>query len=212
MVGLNHEFARELLWREYPTDQRGSYFRQFWDVARLPGRARAPTRRHCASGCATSPSCTAGRPTRGLGDHDHREAQGDKEDEVVLVIRGELLKKYPTAVIYAHRAAWERTGDGAIDKTKPRSSRRPRPPARPPRDLVKTPLYEAKVDPDIYFFGFDLTAENAKGGQHRRRRGGSRLVLRHQGASRRAALRARPARRARPRRRSTPGTSWPGPT
>ena len=25
MVGLNHEFARELLWREYPTDQRGSH-------------------------------------------------------------------------------------------------------------------------------------------------------------------------------------------
>jgi len=32
MTGLNHEFGRELLWREYPTDQRGSYFRQFWDV------------------------------------------------------------------------------------------------------------------------------------------------------------------------------------
>ena len=32
MVGLNHEFARKLLWREYPTDQRGSYFRQFWAV------------------------------------------------------------------------------------------------------------------------------------------------------------------------------------
>ncbi len=32
MVGLNHEMAAELLWREYPTDQRGSYFRQFWDV------------------------------------------------------------------------------------------------------------------------------------------------------------------------------------
>ena len=31
MVGLNHEMGRELLWREYPTDQRGSYFRQFWD-------------------------------------------------------------------------------------------------------------------------------------------------------------------------------------
>ncbi len=31
-VGLNHEMARELLWREYPMDQRGSYFRQFWDV------------------------------------------------------------------------------------------------------------------------------------------------------------------------------------
>ncbi len=33
MVGLNHEMARELLWREYPTDQRGSYFRQFWDAS-----------------------------------------------------------------------------------------------------------------------------------------------------------------------------------
>ena len=32
MVGLNHEFSRELMWREYPTDQRGSYFRQFWEA------------------------------------------------------------------------------------------------------------------------------------------------------------------------------------
>src|SRR6202022_352385 len=32
MVGLNYEFGRKLLWRGYPTDQRGSYFRQFWDV------------------------------------------------------------------------------------------------------------------------------------------------------------------------------------
>ncbi|KKO19755.1 MAG: hypothetical protein BROFUL_01531 [Candidatus Brocadia fulgida] len=32
MAGLNHEMARELLWREYPTDQRGTCFRQFWDV------------------------------------------------------------------------------------------------------------------------------------------------------------------------------------
>ena len=35
MVGLNHEFARELLWREFPTDQRGSYFRQFWDPSEV---------------------------------------------------------------------------------------------------------------------------------------------------------------------------------
>src|SRR2546423_3163266 len=32
MVGLNHEFAREILWREYPSTLRGSYFRQFWDI------------------------------------------------------------------------------------------------------------------------------------------------------------------------------------
>jgi hypothetical protein len=33
----------------------------------------------------------------------------------------------------------------------------------PPRNKVKTPLYEAKVDPDITFFGFDLTVKEAKG-------------------------------------------------
>src|SRR6188474_3574077 len=33
MVGLNAEMGRELLWRNYPTDQRGTYFQQFWDTA-----------------------------------------------------------------------------------------------------------------------------------------------------------------------------------
>ena len=30
LVGLNHEMGRELLWREFPTDQRGTYFHSFW--------------------------------------------------------------------------------------------------------------------------------------------------------------------------------------
>ena len=29
---------------------------------------------------------------------------------------------------------------------------------------MQTPLFEAKVDPDIYFFGFDLTVEDVIGG------------------------------------------------
>lgn len=33
MAGLNHEFARELIWREYPTDQRRRYFEQYWRKA-----------------------------------------------------------------------------------------------------------------------------------------------------------------------------------
>ena len=166
MVGLNHEFARELLWREYPTDQRGSYFRQFWDVARLPGRARGRPDGAARATARHPRAAPLVAEHSGLGEHDHREAQGDKEDEVVLAIRGELLKKYPTAVIYAHRAAWERTGDGRRSTGPSRAGSPTSPAGNPPRDLVKTPLYEAKVDPDIYFFGFDLTAEKAKGGQH----------------------------------------------
>jgi len=168
MVGLNHEFARELLWREYPTDQRGSTFRQFWDVRGfLPEVPTDPE--VLRERLRDIPALHLWSKNSQLGSHDNREAQGDKEDELVLVVRGELLKKYPTAVIYAHRAAWERIGDvidGAIDKTRPRklAPLTPAEEAAPPRDLVKTPLYEAKVDPDIYFFGFDLTADKARGG------------------------------------------------
>jgi hypothetical protein len=83
----------------------------------------------------------------------------------VLVIRGELLKKYPTAAIYVHRAAWQPLG-GTPDPTLERvlEPLTASDQEAPPRTKVRTPLYEAKVDPDIYFFGFDLTAEAAKGG------------------------------------------------
>jgi hypothetical protein len=110
-------------------------------------------------------------PTSELGDHDNREVGGTKEEEVVLVIRGELLKKYPTAVVYAHKAKWQmkKNPDGSdsnqIDNAKERDLADI--PAgqedKPPRAIVKTPLYSAKIDPDIYFFGFDLTAEVVKG-------------------------------------------------
>ena len=74
MVGLNHEFARELLWREYPTDQRPSSFRQFWDVSQLrerrelepkdleekPARHRADPRMDAASHSATTTTAQPG--------------------------------------------------------------------------------------------------------------------------------------------------------
>jgi hypothetical protein len=76
------------------------------------------------------------------------------------------LKKYPNAVVYAHRADWERDEAGAIDKSRPRKLHdlTPAMEGNPPRDIVKTPLYDAAVEPDIYFFGFDITVEKAKGG------------------------------------------------
>ena len=83
MVGLNHEFARELLWREYPTDQRGSYFRQFWDVRGVIDRD-GPTRTRCARSCATSRRCTRGRrPPRSATTTTARP--GASGEELVLV-------------------------------------------------------------------------------------------------------------------------------
>jgi hypothetical protein len=164
MVGLNHEFARELLWREYPTDQRGSYFRQFWDPSSVLNTENLDEET-LRERLYDIPKLHLWSKFSELGDHDHREQGGDKEEEVVLVIRGELLKRYPTAVIYAQKAAWTLKADGTIDKTVPRQpvALSPAQEDNPPRELLRTPLYEAKVDPDIYFFGFDLTAEEAQG-------------------------------------------------
>ncbi len=212
MVGLNHEFARELLWREYPTDQRGSYFRQFWEASSflqtevltkaqvIAKLQQLPALRHwiekiaAATGEAATqvlneartrltkeqlrdiPSLHQWSKFSQLGDHDHRASEGDDQEEVVLVIRGELLKKYPTAVIYAHKAAWnykkdddgnfllDDEGQKIIDPDQERVLVELADPDRPTRAAIKTPLYEAKVDPDIYFFGFDLTSCLAKGG------------------------------------------------
>ncbi|HKE97907.1 MAG TPA: hypothetical protein VKG45_03105 [Actinomycetes bacterium] len=162
LVGLNHEMARELLWREYPTDQRGSVFRQFWDVRSvlpLPGEtAQARSER-----LRDIPPIHTWDKASKLGQHNNR---GPSVEDLVLVIRGELLKKYPTAVIYAHRADWRRHPDGSIDPTQERRlvALTPAEEADPPHAKVRMPLFDAKVEPDIYFFGFDLTEEQARGG------------------------------------------------
>ena len=41
LVGMNHEMNGELLWRGYPTDQRGTPFQRFWDRDRRRHRHRA---------------------------------------------------------------------------------------------------------------------------------------------------------------------------
>ena len=164
MVGLNHEFSRELLWREYPTDQRGSVFRQFWDVKGLV----APTGMSAEDfreSVRDIPKIHRWPRASRLGAHDNREPPGGQKENVVLVIRGELLKKYPNTVIYAHRAVWQPKTGGGFDATKERLLA-PVPPGeeeQPPASIAQFPLFEAKVDPDIYFFGFNLTEEDVLG-------------------------------------------------
>jgi hypothetical protein len=160
LVGLNHEFGRELLWREYPTDQRGSTFRQFWDIAaQLAATDGGPAAREALRDIPPLHTWRRGSP---LGDHDARDPAGAAEEELVLVIRGELLKRYPNAVVYAHRADWARTAAGAIDRTRPRRLV-DLPTGDPRRSDVRTPLYRARVEPDVHFLGFNLTEEVARG-------------------------------------------------
>jgi hypothetical protein len=140
MVGLNHEFARELLWNEYPTDQRGSYFRQFWNAA---GRVPPP-------GGTIDPETTkdirpihAWAKTASLGDNG---TQPDAPEPLVLLVRGDLLRRYPNALVYAVNAVQQ---------------------PNQPRELgdeERHPLFRGRLDPDVSFFGFELTADEVRGG------------------------------------------------
>ncbi|MDQ6831277.1 MAG: hypothetical protein M3081_20650, partial [Gemmatimonadota bacterium] len=158
-VGLNHAFASELLWREYPTDQQGSYFRQFWDVSNYVDLDHRDAKK-LAEDLKDIPPIHQWKRTNSLGSHNKRDAEGDAS-QVVLVIRGDLLKRYPNTFIYAQQAQWgtgtranrlvlsDETGElFALNNKDPR---------------LRFPLYRAKVAPDIHFIGFDLTLEEVRG-------------------------------------------------
>lgn len=163
MVGLNHEFGRELLWREYPTDERGSYFRQFWSVRGLvtpQPDATVSAEQIKAMYRDISPLDTWMTAST-LGTH--RPPERPSTGDLVLTIRGELLKKYHT-IVYAQKAHMARNRAGTLD-----------PSLKPVIKAVATatemateirfPLFTADVDPDLRFFGFDLTIQSAKGAE-----------------------------------------------
>ncbi|OXM50376.1 hypothetical protein [Amycolatopsis alba] len=167
LIGLNHEMAREMLWREFPTDQRGTPFRQFWDprpVPLEPGESREAWRERLYD----IPPLHRWAKTAKLGENNHRrlppEPGKNQKKDLVLVIRGELLKKYPNVSIYAHKAVWPRKKDGTPDTSGERTIA-PIPANVPLSDeLVRLPVYEAKVSPDLYLLGFPLSEDEARSG------------------------------------------------
>lgn len=129
MVGLNHEMGRELLWRGYPSDQRGTAFTRFWDAAggaedkmQLPPIHQWPI----------------AQPLGGNFAVDE-----EQDGRLVLLIRGELLRRYPGALIYAVPAASPTSLDEDPLKRKP-------------------PLFRGNLEPDVTFLGFNLRLDAAR--------------------------------------------------
>ncbi|MEZ0387662.1 MAG: hypothetical protein ACAI34_11375 [Verrucomicrobium sp.] len=140
MVGLNHEFARELLWNEYPTDQRGSCFRQFWNVAgRIDPSGGTPD-----AELLKDIHPIHGWPKLGpLGSNSPRPA--GTSSPLVLLVRGDLLRRYPNAVVYAVNAQLGTDGRRNLGTEE------------------RHPLFTGRLDPDVSFFGFKLKVDEAKG-------------------------------------------------
>lgn len=128
LVGLNHEMGRELLWREYPTDQRGTYFRSFW----------------------------TGKPELAADLHELAWSTGVlrshvtvPDGRIVLLVRGDLIRRYPGVLAHAVRQAQEPPAPPKTDRGVPLFE------LAGMDQPVKT-LFRIVLPPNILLVGFDL--------------------------------------------------------
>ncbi|WP_428421210.1 hypothetical protein [Methylibium sp.] len=137
LVGSNHEMNRELLWRGFPTDQRGTPFQKFWPYFD-PGWVDVQPIHQWSQGKAIG--------SAGGG-------QGQKA-RLALLVRGALLQRFPNTNIYAV----EKGNDSA-----PAFSGLSTPPPPAPPVLRKTlhPIGGGALPPDITFFLFDIAPDDA---------------------------------------------------
>jgi hypothetical protein len=122
MGGLNHETNKELLWRGFPSDGRGTPWRRFWQ------RSDA------------TPDIYAINTWGARAGRDDLPAQTTQpESNLVLLVRGDLLRRYPNTMVIAVKAESD---------TKPSDD---------PADL-RMPDFAGRFDPDVSFFGFPLVS------------------------------------------------------
>ncbi len=117
LVGLNHEFGRELLWREFPTPLTATFFDRFWDAAVAPAEPPdIPQLDEWADRALGAPTL--------------------REERFVLLLRSELIRRFPDAVVTASE-----------------------PGANPPVTLL--PVFRGSLDPDVSYFGFSIPLAQA---------------------------------------------------
>lgn len=155
MLGLNYEMGRELMWRGFPTDQRGTYFSFFWgyndsiqnlivdnESEQIFNLDNYRDIEDIHKWRITPNLITS--PLKKLGTNSARTAGPSL---LVLTIRGELLRKYPGTVIYLQKAKF-------LDTNQPRESI---------EGTEVYPVFSGKVEPDIYLLGFPIDAATIRG-------------------------------------------------
>jgi hypothetical protein len=149
MVGANHEMSRTLLYNEYPTDLRFTYFQQFWDSRGVPDSDTAPQDFYDIKPIHTWGSTQLGANT---GRHEP-----PNQDDVVLFVRGEVLLRYPTTIVYAAKAVKNQnpTNPNLPSLILPADSLDADP------AFHRDPSFHGQLDPDIRFFGFPLSIQEA---------------------------------------------------
>ena len=201
MMGLNHEMASELLWREFPTDHRGSYFRSFWDtsiysvdenekekfreteiaaklleeIQKKFGEDYDTLEKIEATYIVAEPNETekevadayedsvenwlltrdedkdinklsSWNKNNRLGDNPvpgKMNNQEEDQNQLVLLVRGELLQKFSNTLIYLVKKKLDGNPDLAINAQR------------------TYPVFEGALPPDIVFIGFPIKEAEA---------------------------------------------------
>jgi len=155
MLGLNYEMGRELMWRGYPTDQRGTYFSFFWGYDTSINNLIVTNENEQIYNLnayrdiedihkwRVDPDIITSELTA-LGANSARAAGSPY---LVMTIRAELLRKYPGTIIYLQKAQY-------LSADQPRKAM---------TGTEVYPLFSGKIEPDIVLLGFPLTAEAIKG-------------------------------------------------
>jgi hypothetical protein len=137
LVGMNHAMGAELLWRGFPTDQRGSYFKKFWDYDD-----------HAIQDITPLATWSSGSP---LGSH----GPGGPTELMVLVIKSELLRRFGDVEIFAQRAVFQPTS--ALQPPARRLS------DATVAGNVLSPLFRAAIG-GVVVLGFAVSVAHARGG------------------------------------------------
>ncbi len=128
MIGANHEMGREMLWQGLPTDQRGTPFQRFWQ--RLDGK----------NDIEFIHQWKALR----LG------AQPGSTEMLVLLVRGQLIERFPNLSIYAYKIVDKETRPGGASPPVPNDNSE----MDPHKQIV--PVMQGHLLKDITYIGFPI--------------------------------------------------------
>jgi hypothetical protein len=133
IIGANHELRRELLWRDYPVAPAATFFHRFWNYTVDPPRIDVG-------------ELAGWRRALSIADNMARDTAEDADVATVIVVRGDVVRRYPSAHYFLQEA--ELGADGAT----PREDTAP-----------VEPIFQGALGPDTVFFGYDVEHEKVRG-------------------------------------------------
>lgn len=127
MVGANHAINEELRWREFPTDMRGTVFRRFWN------------RGYSSDEVIGDDIPAIHQWVNELGSnhlsHDH-----DRENNLVVVIRGDIVRRLGNPIVVINEATGEEWKKG--------------------QGIDHEPVFFGLLDSSTAYFGFDVSRDH----------------------------------------------------